>query len=282
MDASFDALVVWNRHMKDEAVRIYGLSADRVATAGAIQMDFYSWPGIVEEKAVFLNRHGLKPGRPIILFAGGAQHIAPLETDHLCDLDLIVGEFPPHQRPQILFRPHPVDVISRWVEPLSRCTNVVLAPSWMVTNQAEGRINVEDIRSLATMLAHTDLHVSTSSTMSLDGAVFDKPQIGLAYDESTPERLRICMEELYQRDHYRPLTTSGAIRIVRSRAEFRAGVRSLLADPSQGRRERAAMVLDVCGAPVGSAVTNVANAVARFALETRVDKQRLTQMVQAT
>jgi hypothetical protein len=265
IETTFDHYSVWNRYMQQEVTRIYGVPAEHISVDGAPQMDFYAWPDIVSSRESFLRRYGLDGSRPIILFGSGAEHITPVEPHNLVQLDQIVNTYPAEQRPQILLRPHPVDDLARWQSALAQCHNVIVSSVWTVTNHAIGRITLEDVRLLATTLAHTDIHVSTSSTMSLDGAIFDKPQIGLAYDDRPGHPFDRTVRELYAREHYLPLTHSGGMTLVYSRDELAQSLQHYLKDPTRDREARAAMVRDVCGGLPGMATANVARTVLTFA-----------------
>jgi hypothetical protein len=199
------------------------------------------------------------------LFAAGPAHISPVEPQILIDLDQMLQNYEPQKRPQILLRPHPVDDARRWSDVLYKCTNVRVAKSWTVSDCRAGRIRFDDVRELASALAYTDVHVSTSSTMSLDGAIFDKPQIGLAYDPEPGGRFAKVMAELYQREHYLPLTHSGGIEIVRSRQDLEASLTAYLRDPSRDSSARRVMVKNLLGVPMGNATEAVFAMVLRFA-----------------
>ncbi len=270
IELAFDHYTVWNSFMKNEAVRIFGVSKSQVSLAGAPQMDFYSWPDILHPREWFLTKYGLDGSRPVILFGAGPSHITPLEPHVLEQLDQVLCTYPTQGRPQILLRPHPVDGLDRWQTALANCRNVILAPAWDVKNHAVGRIDIEDIRLLATTLAYSDVHISTSSTMSLDGAIFDKPQIGLAYDDRPGKPLDPIMVELYEREHYIPLTRSGGIRIVRSAEEMAHALSNYLKNPSLDKKERHEMVRALCGVPIGQATERVADAILSFLEQERV------------
>ena len=256
---------VWNSTMKQEAIRIYRVRDDQVDIIGAPQMDFYVRRELVYDPKEFFESHRLDARRPVILFAAGPAHISPVEPQILIDLDQIIQNYESQKRPQILLRPHPVDDERRWSDALSKCINVHVAKSWTVRDCRAGRIRLDDIRELASALAYTDVHVSTSSTMSLDGAIFDKPQIGLAYDPGAGGRFARVMAELYQREHYLPLTHSGGIEIVRSREDFEASLSAYLRDPSRDSSARRVMVKNLLGIPMGSATDAAFAMVFQFA-----------------
>lgn len=66
--------------------------------------------------------------------------------------------------------------------------------------------------------------------MTVDGAVFDKPQIGPAYDLYNKTFDRAC-KELYLREHYLPITNSGGLTVVNSKDEMIEAINSDILSP---------------------------------------------------
>jgi hypothetical protein len=271
-ELTFDHYGVWNRFMRDEVMRIYRVPGEQVTVTGAPQFDFYAQPDILYPRERFLLDHELDGKRPVLLLAGGPPHISPLEPRIVLELDRRLSRQPLQRRPQILVRPHPVDSAGRWNPCLRACNNVRFAPAWRVHGFNAGSIGMEDVRALATALAHTDVHISTSSSMSLDGAAFDKPQIGLAFDDRPGRPLDRVMRELYEREHYRPLVESGGIRLVRSVDELEKTIAEYLRDPALDRDARRKMLQDVCG-DIGQAALSVSEMILRLLGH---DAERLT------
>ena len=82
--------------------------------------------------------------------------------------------------------------------------------------------------------------------MTLDGAWFDKPQIGPTYDIEGSRRHRRHAIDLYRREHYLPIVRSGGIELVGGPAELVAAVGAGLAEPGRRSAERRAMLESLC------------------------------------
>ena len=187
MPVTFDRYLVWNRQNRDELVRSYPeVDPDRVVVTGAPQLDFYANPRWRWDEEGWRRRLGLPSDAPVVLFGGGPSVIVPHETQFLAHLDDAVAAGALPDDPVLLFRRHPMEPPETWTSTLARCRHVVNDEPWALgpTGRVEtSTAGTEDIERLVSTLAHSAVHVSTSSTMTVDGAWFDRPQVGPAYDD---------------------------------------------------------------------------------------------------
>lgn len=246
---TFDAYFLWNCYNASELKRAYPESApSRIEIVGPPQFDFYWDDSYIWEDCRWRKELGLPSDRPVILFGAGHYLIVPHEPHWLQQLDEAIesGDIP--ERPVILFRRHPNDPIDRWLSVLKRAKHIVHDDPWAIkkTNPALTNIRRQDIERLASTLAHSQVHINASSTMTVDGAIFDKPQIGPAYDDRPGQPYDRITKELYQREHYLPITRSGGLEIVNSREELVAAVRASFEHSSRLAEARNRMVREIC------------------------------------
>jgi CDP-glycerol glycerophosphotransferase (TagB/SpsB family) len=254
-----DTYLLWNSCNKQELFRGYPKAEDKnVAIVGAPQFDFYWDSSYVMDESTWRKMLGLPPDRPVILFGAGHYMVAYHEPDILKHIDEAVeqGQIP-HQ-PIILFRQHPNDPIDRWQSILKQCKHVVYDAPWDNADKGIAHTNIQhrDIEKLASTLAHSQVHVNTSSTMTIDGAIFDRPQIGPAYDEAGPEYNRV-MRDLYEREHFLPITHSGGLAIAYSRQELIAAIGEALEQPQARCEARRKMIREIITFDDGKATQRV-------------------------
>jgi hypothetical protein len=263
----FDSYLLWNRYNAEQLRRGYPESgASQVSIVGSPQFDFYWDSRYIWDEQDWRRSLRLPASRPVILFGGGYFTCAPQEPRFLLQLDQAIERHEIPGDPLILFRRHPVDPIARWEPILRNAKNVVHDDPWEFRSPTLGHTNVlhEDIAKLASTLYHTVAHVNVASTMSVDGAILDRPQVGPAYDDSPGRRYHRAAYECYQQEHFLPILESEGLTIARSRAELIEGVRSAILNPGERRAGRERIVREICTFNDGKATDRVVDAVAAF------------------
>ena len=267
MPITFDVYLLWNRHNVDQLRRGYPQTAEReVRIVGSPQFDFYWKPEYLWDEQEWRTRLGIPPNRPVLLFAGGYFTCAPHEPQFLGQLDdaIEANEIP--GKPIILFRRHPVDPIERWENVLRGAKHVVVDNPWQQGSEAPGHTNIktDDICKLASTLYHSSVHVNVASTMSIDGAIFDKYQVGPAYDDSQSRKYHRAALECYYQEHFLPIAYSGGIAITRSRKELISAVCAGFTNPAEMHEGRQRIVEEMCTFSDGKCTQRVASAVRDF------------------
>jgi len=256
----FDHYLLWNQHNESELRRVYPKAISKKAViVGPAQFDFYWDQNYLWSENEWRKNLSLPEGRPVILFGGGPKTIVPHEPQFLAQLDQAVGDGEIPGKPIILFRRHPVDSLERWLPVLRRARNIVCDDPWL-TGKTPMYFNFRrvDIERLVSTLSYADVHVNSSSTMTVDGAAFDRPQVGPAYDDRPGLRYDRSSRELYLREHFLPITQSGGLDIAYSRMEMIAAVKAALLNPSARSEGRQHLVREVCTFADGKCTDRVA------------------------
>lgn len=255
----FDHYLVWNQYNHDELLRSYPyITADKITISGPAQFDFYYDPSYLIDDTVWRKTLSLPLDRPVILFGGGTDKIVPNEPLFLKQLDeaITAGEVPAN--PVILFRRHPGDGAGRWQEVLADARNTWVDNSWQA-NEKRGQINItrEDIEQLCSTLAHCAVQINSSSTLTVDGSVYDRPQIGPAYDPGFSKKYDRVLKDLYIREHYIPITRSGGLDLVTSRDSLVKAVNDGFSDPGAKAGGRRKIVSEICTYADGNSTQRV-------------------------
>jgi hypothetical protein len=146
----------------------------------------------------------------------------------------------------ILLRRHPADTSARWADVVREAKHVVFDEPWPSGELPKySNIRDEDIAKLVSSLKHSAVHVNVGSTMTVDGAVFDRPQVGPAYDDRPGRPYDRTMRELYAHEHFLPITRSGGLNIVHDRAALIRAVRAGLEQPHVRAAARRQLVREI-------------------------------------
>lgn len=263
---TFNLYLLWNRYNEAELRRAYPNAVkSRVIITGPPQFDFYGDKSYIWEEAEWRRRLKLPQGRPVILYGGGTKAIVPHEPQFLAQIDDAITVRAIPDQPIILFRRHPLDPIDRWMSVLRHAQNVVRDEPWATAETLKfANMHAGDIAKQVSTLYHSQIHISVSSTMTLDGAFFDRPQIGPAYDDAPNKKYdRIC-RELYQREHYLPITNSGGIEIVKNREEMIEAFRQAHFLSKKQEVARAHMLRDMCSYTDAQCTNRIARSIFHF------------------
>lgn len=262
----FSHYLVWNKYNQAELLRIYPeIKPETITISGAPQFDFYYDPTYITDEMEWRKDLNLPADRPVILFGGGTYRIVPHEPLLLKELDDAITGHQILNDPIILFRRHPGDIASRWEKILNSARNVWLDKSWQA-NESKGQINITsaDIKHLCSTLKYCAVHINASSTLSVDGAVFDRPQVGPAYDPGFLHKYNRILRELYEREHYLPITCSGGLAVVNSRREYLKAINEGFSDPEERADGRKKIVSEICTFNDGHSTQRVVDTLKRL------------------
>jgi hypothetical protein len=151
-----------------------------------------------------------------------------------------------------------MDPVERWRATMQATKHVYYDDPWSTGENIKfGNITSDDIAKLVSTLHHSAVHVNVASTMAVDGAIFDRPQVGPAYDDRPGRPYDRIMRELYQTEHYLPITHSGGLHIVFSRNELVQAITAALKDPTARSVGRKELVREICALVDGASTERV-------------------------
>lgn len=242
-----ERVLVWNRHNRDELLRSYpGLDERRIVITGAPQFDLHHRPELVLDEARWRERMGLPADRPVILYGGGPSFLVPEEPRLARLLDEAIEGGAIAGQPVLLVRRHPADDPGPWRALAGELRHGVVAEPWDPgTDPNRGWPTTADLELQMSSLAHSVVHVNVCSSMTLDGAVFDRPQIGPTFVPGVDRTSAREVRDLYLREHWWPVTASGALVTAGSPSELVDAIDAALRDPSRGRDGRRRLVEDL-------------------------------------
>jgi hypothetical protein len=185
------------------------------------------------------------PGEPEII-----EHIADILSQSV-------------DHPQLLVRVYPKDQSGRFTE-LKKKRPDVLFPDipWQATWLTP---KFDDSYLLTNMLKHAAVGINVASTMSLELCMFDKPVINVGYNPPGLDIGPVDYRRYYDFDHYRPIVSSGAVRLARSRDEMRTMILESLRDPSSGSCARRQLINEMFGPYLEGSAERVAACIGRLA-----------------
>ena len=255
--APFDHFLVWSEHMKTELLQYYpDVSKERVHVVGTPQFEPYADPSLLWSRDTFFKKIGVDPSYPLICYSGGDMGTCPEDHEHVRILmqQIRSGQIEGH--PQVLLRPSPVDIGTRFDSIREDFPEVIYArPEWVHTVPGDwSRVipTAEDVQFLANLTFHADLNVNMASTMTLDFAIHDKPVVNIAFDVANPPIFgKPIWDFYYQFEHYQPIVKLGAARFARSPNDLAEYINLYLSNPALDREQRRQLVELEVKTPIG-------------------------------
>ena len=228
----FDHYLVWNKYNKAQLRRINSeLSNDDITVVGAPQFDFHFNPNFGQSRGEWLKRYAISPAKKIILYSGGPVSILPNEPQYLKDLNAAILEGLIDKDVLIFFRCHPLDKIERWKKYVGDSPHIIYDSSPNGIKHLDyTNVTMQDIDKLISTLKYTDVHINLCSTMTVDGSVFSKPQIGPAYDDLNKSNEHL-LRNMYFQEHYMPIIKAKAVQLASSKEHLVQLVNEALASP---------------------------------------------------
>lgn len=235
-----DWLFVQNELVKGDAVR-QDYPENRISVVGFPKFDVYARRDALIPRDVFLRKLGLDPSRKTILYAGAGDQLAPYDEEVLRDLLVAIEQGKLTAPTQVIVRPHPKYLYRKEIIPLS--------PLWVYDrpNEKGGKMienfefDQEVEAHLMNSVIHCDLLIHTVSTLGIEGAIFDRPTITLAFDgtQKVPEALSVA--RYYKYTHIKRVMTTGGMRRANNLEELLRLTNDYLLHPERDREERKKM-----------------------------------------
>ena len=275
MSLIFDRYLVWNRYNQAELLRGYPeINPGQIKIVGPAQFDFYWDDQFFWTEEEWRRQLKLPTKRPVLLYAGGIGFHVPHEPEIVRQIDKAITHDEIPFKPIILLRLHPMDFRERWQSILTSSQNIICdeafetdqirSPNRDFKEIKKGIVSDIDVIRLGSTLRYSQAHINVCSTMSLDGAIFDRPQIGPAYDDTPGRKFDHIMREHYRKEHFLPIANSGGVDIVHSRGQMIQAIAEALVNPGKKSPQRKRMLEEVCTFVDGQCTQRVRDAVLNF------------------
>ena len=204
-----DKCIVWNDIMKDQLLSLYKYPAENIFVSGIPHFDRY-FSELPVSKDAFFKQLGLDPQKRLITFFTGSPANYPSENDSIkkiiTNLAALPGFFDQHQ---ILLRLNPKDNVSRHADILN-INGVFSQRIGVIDSRFRDNWNPKEheIIELAATLQFSDVVVGMSSTICIEAAIYNTPQVVLDMDPR--------LHYFYEMNHFVPIIESGGVRLAMS------------------------------------------------------------------
>ena len=244
-----DHLIVQTDHIRAQAQRLADYPARRVSVVGVPQYDRHFNRDGIEPRESFLKKLGGDPRKKLIVYAFSGKPGFEIEWDIVGLLADAIRRGKVDGEVQVLLRPYP-----RYDFPVHKLEAIRGRYGFLVSQSAAHPesgpagwdFDPDAMALAANTLAHADAIVNMFSTFFIEGAIFDKPLIGVAFDGASGRSYWNSAVRFFDWDHLRELKPLEGIRIVKSEGEFIEALNASLRSPGQLREGRQRIVAQQC------------------------------------
>lgn len=244
-------LLVWGPQMLEDAVAYQGIAVRKIQVIGSLRYNSINKKKL-QDPAVFLKKIGLETDRKTIVFAGYAYASQYYEVLTMYRDLLASGE-----RCQLILRLYPNKTFmnSIYIEPLTHYAkslpHVYISyadPHFKHGYRDKEVLQVEE-DELWNILNSCDVLVDYYSTITLEGAIFDKPIIHMHYLPQTaqPYVSKPVPLPTWDQIHSRRILASGAVQVAHNRQELMTTIHNAFRQPGMYTEERKKLIARECG-----------------------------------
>lgn len=264
-----DKLIVWNEIMKKEAVELHDFSPKDIFISGVPQFDMYFKRDGLLTREEFYRNIGADPSKKLITYGTGSKRTTP----HDPEIIEIVYDFIKQNKTvkpcQLLIRTHPgVTIEDSEYKKFKGLENVILEEPGRAMEKSKfpdgWNPNIGDMYHLSNLMAHSDIVINTSSTLSIDACCFDTPVINIAFDGYHKEPYWKSAKRYHDYTHYKPIVDSGGVRVAENEKELLEHINTYLKNPETDGEGRKKIIQEQCYYVDGSSGERLADYILKY------------------
>lgn len=235
-----DKVIVHTAIMREEMLRYADMKSEHIFVSGVPQYDIYFSPDSVSREE-FFKKFSLDPNKRLILLLEPGLKLAPHGHEIWDIVEKALEQKKLPEDVQVLVSIHPAykareDLIPKH----KKLTFVRFGYRLVEGNYKTWEFSEDAAADLMRAVRHSNLVLTTFSTMNIEASIFDKPIINIAFDGYQTLAYQKSIAQYKDYTHLQPIVRSGGVRMAQNREELIAQMNELLKHPewgSSGRRD---------------------------------------------
>ena len=235
-----DKLLIWSRQVEYEALKYQNYERQNIKIVGAPQIDFLIKPSNRLPRSEFLAKVGFPENSKIIAFFSQG----PYSLDGPDLVKMVIdwigsGKLPKELR--IIIRPHPSGLRE------GEKYQIFAGHPLVYIDDVEGWSSIPRVLNYLNVLYHSDIVLTTYSSIATEASIFDRPTIIASFDGYKNRPIYQSVRRHAKFTHFQYLLSLGGIRVVWSEEPFLEAINEYLAHPEHNRIERKKLAREVFG-----------------------------------
>ena len=234
-----DHIIVWNKYMKEEALKYQDYKEHEVTIIGVPQFDYYRRTDVLLSREKYCETLGLDPQKKILLYASTGGNCC----DESVYVELIrkTMEEGRLKNVQVVMRPH-----LGYIGDEKQFLSCAESENFVLDRSDKQDANLSDhwdpsehhLRHLTNSLHHADVVINIASTITLDAIACGSPVINIKFDVHNNLGPHDTALRLFKSEYIRAIERSKGSWIVKSSEEFI----EVLNDISAGSKKETAQI----------------------------------------
>lgn len=235
-----DNLLVWSRQVKYEALQYQGYTDSEVKIVGAPQIDFMIKQENLIPRRQFLEKLNFPQDSKILTFFSQGPY--SLDGADLVDMILkwiAAGKL--DSKLKVIIRPHPSGLME-----LEKYLPFQNNPSVYI-DKLEGWSTVPNVLNYMNILHHSDVVLTTYSSIATEASIFDRPTIIASFDGYKERPIYQSVKRHARFTHFQYLLKFGGIKVTESGEELLRAIGGYLSEPKKDHEARMKLREEVFG-----------------------------------
>lgn len=235
-----DTFLLQNRYLKDMGAKYQFLRPETMEVVGWPQNDWFFRKDLIEPRDVFLKRLGIDPAKRMVLFGAMGDFLFPKEGEIAEVFEELVEQGKIPRDLVMLFRAHPA-----FLSPLEKIKSMRHVVPDRGARYSGGKIESwemgeKEMTHLINSIIHSEMVITSGSTMALDAIALGKPAISAAF-EKTPMPYWFSGKRFRDHyTHYEDMMKTRGVRRADSPEELARAINEYLVNPQkdgEGRKK---------------------------------------------
>lgn len=258
-----DQILVNNIRVKEEMVKYHDAAEEKISVIGFPQFDSYITIK-PENREEFFKNIDADLNKRLIIFAPAGNLLSgdDGETATILQRALKDGRIPENM--QFLVRNHPQNPAD--ISGLGNDLNFIIDNPGISFggNIKANELDEKSIWHLICSLYYSDLIITVNTSLVLDGIIFNKPQIIIAFDGCRQRPYLESVRRYHDEDNMKAFIETGAARVVKNPEELVYWINEYLKNPKINTAGRARARKEILMNPDGKSGERIANFILNF------------------
>jgi len=258
-----ERILVNNSQTKKDMIEYHDAAAEKITVVGFPQFDSYitEKPKSREE---FFKNIGVDLNKRLVIFAPAGSFLSNTDWQLGEILQKSLNNGSISGNIQFLVRNHPQNPAD--ISELRNDPNFIIDKPGIAfgQNAKANELNNRAVEHLINWLYHSDLVITVNTSLVLDGIIFDKPQIMIAFDGYEKRSYLKSVRRYHNENNMREFINTGAARVVNNPEELINWINKYLENPKLDAEGRARARKEILMDPDGKSGERIANFVLNF------------------